>query len=39
MFKGGYSDKFCARVVNFVTYDVVDDKQLIFKVRRKYLKK
>ena len=31
-FKGGNSDKFCARVVNFVTYDVVDDKQLIFKV-------
>ena len=32
MFKGGNSDKFCARVVNLVTYDVVDDKQLIFKV-------
>jgi hypothetical protein len=24
-FKGGNSDKCCARVVNFVTYDVVDD--------------
>jgi hypothetical protein len=24
-YKGGNSDKFCARVVNLVTYDVVDD--------------
>jgi hypothetical protein len=25
-FKGGNSDNLCARVVNFVIYDVVDDK-------------
>jgi hypothetical protein len=31
-FKGGNSDDFYARVVNLVTYDVVDDKKLIFKV-------
>jgi hypothetical protein len=31
-FKGGNSDIFCARVVNLVTYDVVDDQKLIFKV-------
>jgi hypothetical protein len=28
--KGGISDNFCARVVNLVTYDVVDDQKLIF---------
>jgi hypothetical protein len=30
--KGGNSDHFCTRVVNLVTYDVVDDQKLIFKV-------
>jgi hypothetical protein len=31
-FKGGNSDNFCASVVNLVTYDVVDDQELVFKV-------
>jgi hypothetical protein len=31
-FKGNYSDNCCARVVNLVTYDVLDDQKLIFKV-------
>jgi hypothetical protein len=31
-FKGVNFEKFCARVVNLVTYDVVDDQKLIFKV-------
>jgi hypothetical protein len=38
-FKGGNSDNICARVVNLVTYDVIDDQKLIFKVWSKYLKK
>jgi hypothetical protein len=37
--KGGDSDNFCARVVHLVTYDVVDDQKLIFKVWSKYLRK
>jgi hypothetical protein len=37
--KGGNSDNFCTRVVNLVTYDVVDDQKLTSKVWSKYLKK
>jgi hypothetical protein len=29
---GGTSNNFCARVVNLVTYDVVDDQKHVFEV-------